>query len=391
MSRKSEGSIYQIPGGWRGAISLGYVNGKLMRKVIRRKTHAAVAEELRKLLTKRDKNKPIITTRRTVAQFMQEWLDVYVKPNLSHLTYRGYEQTTRMYITPMLGRIQLDQLNGAEVQACLNACRKKGLSPTSVKNINATLKTALSTAQQWQYIEINAAKNATPPKQVKYKAHPLPAEDADRLLRFFLGHRYEALYYLALMMGLRRGELIGVQWPDIDLKTGQMHVQHSLQRITGVGMTLAEVKTEDSESIVPIPALCVEALLRRQLIQEQEQVTAGAKWKQDDNFVFTSRHGRRLHAEKPIRDLKKALVALKLPDVRLHDLRHSTASLLLAKRTPMKVIQAIMRHSSFQITMDLYSHLAPSELKDTAQTMNDIFTSLVATPCATPRSTETVQ
>jgi integrase len=402
MSRKSEGSIYQVKdGGWKGAISLGYVDGKLKRKVVKRKTHAAVAEELRKLLTKRDKNQPISTTRRTVAQFMQEWLEVHVKPNLGPNTYCAYEQVVRLHIVPMLGRLRLDQLNGAEVQQCLNACQlEKGLSPKSVKNVNGTLKSALSTAKKWRYIEgQNVAKDATPPKQKKFKAKPLTVEHADKLLSW-LGatyHRFEALFYLALMMGFRRGELLGLQWPDIDFSRGVIHIQHNCQWSKKKGMVLTCVKSEDSDAAVPVPSLCAAALRRRQLIQEQERITAGDKWVKDLDFVFTSSHGRRLAGDVPLRELKHALALNSLADIRLHDLRHTTASLLLAKRTPMKVIQAIMRHASFQITMDLYSHLAPTELRDTADVMNGIFTDMSsqkignATHGATLPSPERVQ
>lgn len=379
MSRKSEGSIYQVKdGGWKGAISLGYVNGRLKRKVVKRKTHAAVAEELRKLLTKRDQNKPISTTRRTVAQFMTEWLEVHVKPNLGPLTYRGYEQTSRMHIVPILGRLRLDQLNGSEVQQCLNACQlEKGLSPKTVKNINGTLKTALSTAKKWRYIDgQNAAKDATPPKQKKFRPKPLSVADADTLLTWLASHRFEALFYLALMMGFRRGELLGLQWSDIDFSRGVIYIKHNCQRIKKLGMVLTCVKSDESEAVVPMPPLCAAVLRRRQLIQEQERIDAGDKWKQDLEFVFTSGHGKRLDADTPLRDLKEALAINNLADIRLHDLRHTTASLLLAKRTPMKVIQAIMRHASFQITMDLYSHLAPTELRDTADVMNGIFTDM---------------
>ncbi len=100
---------------------------------------------------------------------MQEWLDVHVKATKAPLTYRGYEQTARMYIIPMLGKVPLERLNGQDVQRCLNKAAKEGLSPTSVKNINATLKSALSTAKKWQYVDRNVAKDATPPKTEKVR------------------------------------------------------------------------------------------------------------------------------------------------------------------------------------------------------------------------------
>jgi integrase len=346
------------------------------------------------VLTKRDKNQPMITSRRTVGQFMLEWLAVQVKPNKAPLTYESYEQNSRVYIVPALGRLKLDQLSGAHVQQFLNACQtEKGLSAKSVKNLNSVLKSALSTAQLWQYVDRNVAKDATPPKQVKYKAKPLTVAHADRLLTWLgaVAHRFEALFYLALMMGFRRGELLGLQWPDIEFSRGVIHIQHNCVRVKKQGMVLTCTKSVESDAVVPMPSLCMAALRRRKLIQEQERIAAGANWVQDLEFVFTTPRGRRLNCTDPLGELKDALAINELPDIRLHDLRHTTASLLLAKRVPMKVIQAILRHASFQTTMDLYSHLAETELTTTAQTMNALFENLNATQVATPAVPTRVQ
>ncbi len=388
-----EGTIFEMPGGnaWRGAVSLGFENGKRVRKWIRRKTRGEVVDAIEELKRKKKLNLPTTSPRRTVEQFMDEWLTIHVKPNKAPLTFRGYEQTTRMHIVPILGRLQLDKLNGKDVQKCLNKAAESGLSPTSVKNINATLKSALSTGKKWQYIDRNAAKDATPPKQVKFRGRALAADEGDRLFAAVKGHRYEAIFYLALMMGLRRGETAGLSWRDIDLSKGRLDIQRSLQRIAGKGLVLSGVKTEDSAANVSIPRLCIDALLRRQIIQEKERLAAGAKWKQDGDFVFTSRYGSRIVLEELTRELDKALIRAELPHVRFHDLRHSTASLLLSKGIPMKVVQEIMRHSNFQITMDTYSHLLPSALNGAMETMNDVFSKPVVAPVVAPSRRETIQ
>jgi integrase len=400
MRGKNEGSIYEVPGkGWRCQISLGYdKNGRPKRKVIQRQTQAAVRVELTRLMGKKDNNRPITTDKRTVEQFLKEWLEVHVKPTLGPLTYRGYESTTRLHIIPAIGRIRLDQLSGRDVQVALNKATAKGLNATAVKNINANLKTALKTAIDWQYVDRNAAKDAKPPKQKKkFKARPLRTAEADLLLNAIKGHRYEAMIFLGLMMGLRRGEVAGLCWSDfeynLDFTSARLRVQHSLRRIPKGGQVLAGVKTADSEATVPIPRLCIDALLRRQVIQEQERIKAGPKWKQDGDFVFTSRYGARVVIEELSRELDKALALANLPHIRFHDLRHSTASLLLAKGVHMKIVQEIMRHSNFQITMDTYSHLLPSALDGAAETMNDIFTDhrKSTLPSTLPSKAQTIQ
>jgi integrase len=322
---------------------------------------------------------------------MTQWLEDHVKATKAPLTYRGYEQTARMYIIPRLGRIPLERLSGQDVQRCLNQASKDGLSPTSVKNINATLKTALSTGKRWGYVERNAAKDATPPKQKKFAAKALTVEQSERLLKVMAGHRYEALIVVALMMGLRRGEVAALRWSEIDFADGFLHVRTALQRIKGKGVQLHDVKSEKSHRHSPLPALCIAALLRLREMQEEEKRAAGTKWKQDSDFVFTSRYGARIGIEEPIRELKSALKLAKLPDARFHDLRHSTASLLLAKGVPMKIVQEIMGHANFQITMDTYSHVLPSQLRDAMETMNDIFEKPVVAPVVAPTTRQRIQ
>ena len=369
----SEGWIKQVDGVWRGSVRLGYVSGKLVRKWVQGSTRTEVQQKLRALVRKKERNEPLDNAKKTVASFMAEWLDVQVKPTRSPSTYRGYEQTSRMYIEPMLGRIPFDRLSGKDVQHMLNQLHDSGLSPASVKNVNATLKSALSRAMKWGMIDRNAAKLATPPKQIKYHPHPLTAEQADRLLQFVANHRYEAMFYLALMMGLRRGEILGVRWSDIDFALGVLRVRQALQRIPRQGVQVQQVKSEKSRRNIPLPPIVMRALLRRQDRQQQERKASGTRWKQDSDFVFTSRDGARLMTEEPTRHLNEALDGAKLPHVRFHDLRHSAASLLLSKGVPMKVIQEIMGHSSFQITADTYSHLVSGELKAAMQTMDDLF------------------
>lgn len=371
-----EGSVRQLPeGGWRGAIALGKdVNGKQIRKYVLRQTQSEVISELRALRLKQENNQPITSgKKRTVEAFFKDWLEDHVKATKAPLTYRGYEQLVRMYIVPRLGRIILDKLTGQDVQRCLNLASKDGLSPTTVKNINAVIKTAMTTAKRWQFVDRNVAKDATPPKQKKYKAKFLTVPQAEKLLRVMEGHRYEAMIVVALMMGLRHGEVAGLRWSEIDFFECSLNVAATLQRIPGEGVQLQDVKSESSRRTCPIPAYCMDALLRRRQIQEQEKVRAGEKWKQDSDFVLTSRYGARIVPEEMNRELNEALKRASLPHVRFHDLRHSTASLLIHKGVAMKIVQDIMGHSSYQITADTYSHLLPSHLKGAMKTMNRLF------------------
>jgi len=291
------------------------------------------------------------------------------------LTLRGYESVVRVHLIPSLGTIQLDKLTGPDVQRCLNKAIERGVSPTTVRNINAALKSALTTAKEkWKYVDRNVAEDATIPKRTKYHAKTLSVEQAERLLAVVAGDRYEAMFHFALLMGLRRGEVLGVRWQDVDFVKGKLHVRQSLQRIPRRGVVSGSVKSETSDRTLSLPKVCLDALHRRQIIQQQECIKAGSKWIcETEDFVLTSRYGVRLQMEEPSIRLNEALEAARLPHIRFHDLRHSTASLLVAKGVPMKVVQEILGHASYQITADTYSHLMPNAIGEAMQTMDELF------------------
>ena len=413
-----EGSILFIEGrGWRGSVALGVdSNGKPIRKYILRQTRGEVLAAIKDLVKKKETNQPITSTKRTVGTFIPGWLKD-IEPLVSPSTYRGYEQTARMYIIPMLGKIPLDQLNGQHVQRFLNKVaslpadtrfknhgalsRKESsvgmLSPASVQRINATLKTALSTAITYGFINTNAAKNAKPPKQVKYTAKPLTEVDGLKLLEAVVGDRYEAITTCGMTLGLRRGEVAGLKWSAINFITGRMEITHQLQRVKGDGVVLRELKSKSSRRSIQLPPFCVEALTRRAAIQERERELAGTKWK-DTGFIFTGKDGGPIMTEKVTTEHTAALIRAKLPHVRFHDLRHTAATLLLAKKVPMKMVQEILGHSSFQITMELYGHVVAEQRGAATQAMEDMFGTGRSTPVLrtdaptdAPRKQQTIQ
>jgi integrase len=365
---------------YRGSISLGRdpKTGKLIRKWVTRKTMREVSAELNKLNARAVKGRPVAAAEQTLGAYMTGWLED-VKRTKASGTIRSYEQTARLYVIPELGHFKLEALTGQHVQKFLNALADSGLSPASVKNCNATLKTALTSAIRHGLIDRNAAKNATPPKQRKYEAKHLTLEDAKKLFAAMAGHRWEALIVVATMMGLRRGEVAGLQWSDIDFaddySSARMSIRNSMQRVPRAGQSLQDVKSKTSRRNPPVPKMCIDALLRRQAIQQQEKLDAGKKWTGNpEGFIFTSRYGAPIVLEELSRELDAGLERAGLPHIRFHDLRHSAASLLISMGVPLKIIQEILGHSNFQITADLYTHLLPTQLEDAMRKMDAAFT-----------------
>jgi integrase len=223
---------------------------------------------------------------------------------------------------------------------------------------SACVRVAISVIARFQ----SRGTDATPPKQIKYEAGFLTVEQAEKLLKAIKGHRYEGVIVIALMLGLRSGEVAALRWSNIDFIDRLLYVRGSLQRLPKQGVVLSPVKTKQSRREIPIPQMCIDALIERQKIQAQEKIAAGEKWVQDTDFVFSSRYGRRIEVGTPWKVLDAALDDAELPHIRFHDLRHTTASLLLKRGVHPKVVSAILGHASFQITMDLYSHHMPTRV-----------------------------
>ncbi len=365
-----EGCIWELPDGkWRGAVSLGCDEiGRSIRKWVMRDTRREVVEAIQDLVARRKANQPIHSTKRTVAMFIADWLRDEVTPNRDVSTLRIYESTCRLYIVPPLGRIRLDHLNTQHAQQCLNLAAEH-LSPSSVRLVRTVLRTALRTGEQWGVVAGNAAKHANIPTQTGHDAKPLTAKQANHLLETVKDHHFGALFTVALSLGLRRGEVNGLRWENIDFTTGFLHVRTQIKRIARKGVLLSELKTKSARRSLRMPRFVVDALLRRQLGQEGERLKAGTKWK-ESGFVFTGPRGDVIAPEKISEVHKEMLERANLPHVRFHDLRHTAATLLLSRGISMKTIQEILGHADFQTTANIYSHVVEA-MRDEATGCNE--------------------
>lgn len=333
-----EGSIYKRQDGrWCAQVSLGYKpGGKPYRKILYGKTRIAVSEAMKRTLREQQLGLAPTSERQSVARFLTDWLENTVKPKNKQLTYRSYEWIIRIHLVPGIGRLPLVKLTPQKLQAFLNERTAAGLSAATVKHINATLRAALSQAHRWQIVHQNAAKLITLPRSVRYHATILTADQAQELLLFLRGHRYEALFTVALTMGTRRGETLGLRWRDIDMVNGNIEVCHSLESVKGKGLSLSEPKTERAKRVLRIPQICIAALVKQRLSQLNQKQWAGSKWNEGD-FVFTSSLGRPVQPDEISHVFPEILAQAELPRVRFHDLRHTCASLLLSLGVPAKV------------------------------------------------------
>ena len=375
MARRGngEGSIYfrQSDKKWVGSITLE--NGK--RKVFYGKTRKEVQEKLNQALYEQHQGTLVTAPNQTLAVFLTDWLENTQKDSMRSRSYERYEELIRLHIVPVLGRYELKKLTAQQVQAFYKKKLGEGLSATTVNYLHNVLHKALDTAVKWELVAKNVCDLVTPPRIKPFEAHALTLEQVQKLLAATEGHYMEALFKLALATGMRRGELMGLKWQDIDFTKGVLHVRRILSRIPtklpGKGYEEAEPKTQKSKRSIVIASFALEALKQHRVRQLEAKLKAGLAW-QDHDYVFCTSIGTHLNPSKDILDqLKLLLKKAGLPDIRFHDLRHSTATLLGSMGVHPKVVQEMLGHSDISITLDIYSHVLPSMQQDAIDKLNN--------------------
>jgi integrase len=250
---------------------------------------------------------------------------------------------------------------------CDCAKQASGLSPRSVQIIHATLRAMLAEAVREELIERNVASIVRPPSVRQEEVRPWSPEEAAKFLKAARQDRLYALFAVGVGLGLRRGELLGLRWSDVDLEQALIHVRQTAQRINRQGMIFGPPKSARSKRDIPIPAVIAEVL--REHFSRQEVERQVPYW-QDTGLVFTSSIGTAVEPRNLARVLDSLIVQAGVRRIRMHDLRHTCASLLLAQGVPARVVMDVLGHSQFGITMNLYSHVMPSALRDAADAID---------------------
>lgn len=368
---QNEGSIIKLKDGtWRAYMNLGYQGGKRKRKYFRGKTRQEAQEKLTAALRNRQLGLPVTNDRITFGPFLHKWLEDSVKPSVRPRTYKSYAQLVERHVKPELGRIRLVRLSPQDIQALMNGKLKSGLSPRTVQYIHAVIRRALGRAVKWQLVPRNVAKLVDPPRVQRHEVKPLTPEQARAFLDAAKGERLEALYSVAVALGLRRSEALGLRWEDIDFENETISVRYSLQRIDGK-LQLVEPKSANSRRTIAMPKATLMALKDHRKRQLEEKMLAGPTWR-DTRFVFTNTLGGPIEPDNLGRWFKPLLMKAGLPDIRFHDLRHTAASLLLAQGVSARVIMETLGHSQISLTMNTYSHVMPVLQRDAAEKMDAI-------------------
>jgi len=367
----NEGGVTELPDGrWQGRVTVGYKDGKQVRKAVYGKTRAEAAAAVTNILANMQKGIQPGNDRTTVNRFLDDWL-IGKEPAVRPTTYRSYKDTVTLHVMPHIGHIVLTRLSPTDVQKMMRALTSGGAKPPTVRYAVRVLRIALNDAARMELIGRNAAALVKPPKAEKHRVVPLTLEQATKLLEKASDDRMEGIYVLAVALGLRQGELLGLAWNDISLDAGTLTVRAQLQRRDGKMQRVA-LKTEESRRTLALPAVVLAALRRQRTRQKEARLLAGSRWQETD-YVFTSTIGTPIDARNLIRKYHDALQRAELPSARFHDLRHSAASILLAMGASLHEIKEALGHSRIGTTSDVYAHLLDSVRKETAARMDRAF------------------
>lgn len=381
-----EGTITKrTDGRYQGAAYVFRPDGTRLRKFVYGKTRAEVAEKLTAIQEQTRQGIPAATSAMALADYLTYWLAAVAAVRLKPSTLMSYEVMSNIYIAPALGKKKLNRLSPADIRlflanfkdGCL--CCLRGLdvarpeedrtccaigkcccrrpSARTVQYAHSVLRSALQQAVREELITRNVARIVETPAVPREEVRPLNRTEANMLLKTAKGHRLYALWLLLVSTGLRRGEVLALTWDDIDFDRRQLRVRRNLQRIK-TQLLFGTPKTARSLRTISLPKRCVAALLTHRTAQRAERAAAGQKWEphatQPASLVFTTPTGRPTDPRSLNRMLTVLCREAKVRQVRLHDLRHTCASLLLAQGVDARTIMETLGHSTITMTLDTY-------------------------------------
>lgn len=369
-----DGSIRKRKDGrWEGRYVVGHdpITGKMISRNVLGKTQAQVKEKLRTAIENSKRLDYTQTGKYTVGQWMDEWFEAYAKVKVrpsSHQTYKGYIEN---HIKPNIGDIPIEKLTSLQLQKFYRLLltegrvpriesekQPKGLSAKTVRNINQVISSAMDMAVRHKLILTNPTEGCELPKVEHREMKTLPAERLGAFLREAKESGVYELYYLDLATGLRRGELLGLKWEDVDLQNGIIHVRRQVARVDGEVKELP-LKTKNSYRNISISQDAVAMLTEMEAHRSSD-------------YVFPSSTGGPISPDSVNNMLHRVLKRAGLPSIRFHDLRHTFATLALQNGVDIKTVSGMLGHFSAGFTLDTYAHVTTSAQKEAARTMGNV-------------------
>lgn len=371
---RGEGAVYQreSDGLWVGSVSLGFDGrGRRKRKPVYARTKAAALEKMRQIQADQDAGRLVETEKLTAAEYLKRWLENTAKNKVEPTTWELYRQMVELHLVPVLGGVKLAKVAPIHVEQCYAELERKGASAYTRRAAGVVLSAALKhAAVKLKLIPFNPAADVTKAKLPGKEMLHLTERQAKLLLEAARPHRLYALFAVALGGGLRQGELLGLQWADVDFTAGTVKVGRSLAWVKGKPV-LKEPKTKHSRRTIALPPFAVDALRsHRQAAQKAGLTAAPVFCTCTGTYIFKSNFVRRVF--RPLvkkanqLDADRAAESKGQPDplpagLRFHDLRHTHASRLISGGHSVKAVSRRLGHAGIDITLKVYAHLMPDD------------------------------
>jgi len=321
-------------------------------------TKKEAEKRLSELLTQLDTGAFVKPGKITLGEFSQQWLRDYVWPNLSPATARGYEFIVKSHLAPALGNIVLNQLRPEAIQHYISEKQKANLSAQTVRHHYMTLHGILQSAVKWGLLSRNPGDAVTPPRVHRPELNIWNEDDIHTFLDAAKDSPHYTLFFTALYTGMRRNELLGLRWGDIDFMLGQIQVSRSLQCLRSGEIDFRPPKTASGRRTIALSASAILALKEHRERQKLERTMLGLP-ESDNDLIFSQFDGKPLLPNSVTHAWIKLVKKAGVRPIRLHDARHTHASLMLKQGIHPKIVQERLGHASIQITLDTYSHVAP--------------------------------
>jgi len=353
---KGLGTVYlRKDGRYAASTYMRRADGTIKRSAVYGKTRAEAEQRLSELTMQRAKNIPMPSESWTLSAFLDHWLTDVLPGRVRPRTLEWYESTVRLHIKPKLGSKMLRTLSVADVQDAIQSLVADGVGARTIEKMRTALSSALSHAMRRELVFRNVARLVELPKYTRKKVTIWTPDEAIAFLGAMRGHRWEAGYILNLLYGMRRGEVLGLRWRDIDFRTDEFELAHQIQRINGV-LELGPVKTEAGERRLPLlPTLrgvLIETATANGIALDLDRDPASTAYA--DKPVIASKAGGFVDPKNYVRTFRLYGERLGLSEITLHQTRHTVATLLKNLGIPDRDIQAILGHSSVAVTQKFY-------------------------------------
>jgi integrase len=365
---RNEGSIHQRPNGsWRAQASS---QGKKTSKTFKTKKEAQ--SWLQTMLTQIGQGYSLRSGEIEVGAYLQQWLEtakLELRPNTAH----QYEQLITKKIIPAIGPLKLKELNLARIEKFYADLFAAGTGAQSIRYIHSILHKAFERAVRYELLIRNPAHGAIRPQIHQAEMSVLDESQVTQFQMAAQTSRFSALFHLAITTGMRQGELLGLQWSDIDWHKGLLYVKRQVLHVPGHGTTFGDVKTKAGKRTIRLGEKALQVLREHQERQQLEIQAAGSRWKLM-NMVFPSSVGTPLNESNLMKEYRRILDLAGLPRIRFHDLRHTAASLMISHNIPINTVSKILGHSKPSVTLDIYSHVYTGSQEEAARLMDDLVT-----------------